>query len=220
MKKFSRHFIIRFFQCSLIFALIVIPPVPIEPQAQIAIPVPPAPLEPLPPILNPIGNKTVALGRTLRIELSAQDPNNDPLYYSAQPVPLPANATLETTNPQRGEGIFNFHPVANQVGQVQIRFIVNDGTFTDDETITINVTGPGAGSVTELSGRLLDTNDFVRIPPVMTPIVGARISLLGTAYSTLSDSQGNFLLTAPAGIPSGHQILDIDATNAQPGPQQ
>ncbi len=165
-------------------------------------------LPPAPPVLNPIGNRTVVLGSALTLTLTATDPNNDPLTFSASPLPLPANASLGGTT-----GVFTFHPSADQVGTIILTFIVSDGALTDSETITITVQGPPQGSVTALTGRILDTNDFTQ--GITTPVVGATVSLLNTGFSTSSDVNGNFTLT---GVPGGEQILDINAATANPAP--
>ncbi|MBI1928692.1 Ig-like domain-containing protein [Candidatus Poribacteria bacterium] len=96
-------------------------------------------LPPMPPILNPIGNQTVALGSTLTLNLTASDPNNDPLAFSATPLPLPDNASLNAMT-----GSFTFSPAANQVGDILLTFTVSDGVFSDSETVTIYRSGSAA----------------------------------------------------------------------------
>ena len=123
-------------------------------------------------------------------------------------MPLPANSSLNAQT-----GVFSFTPSLGQVGVIALTFIVSDGVLTDSETINITVNGPAPGEVTELTGRILDTNDFVL--GTETPVVGATVSLLGTGVSTTSDSNGDFTLTS---APSGSQILDIDSTTADPAP--
>ncbi len=161
-----------------------------------------------PPVLDPIGNQIVALGSALSLTLTATDPESAPLAFSASPVPLPANSSLNAQT-----GVFSFTPSLGQVGVIALTFIVSDGVLTDSETINITVNGPAPGGVTELTGRILDTNDFVL--GTETPVVGATVSLLGTGVSTTSDSNGDFTLTS---APSGRQILDIDSTTADPAP--
>jgi len=64
-----------------------------------------------------------------------------------------------------------------------------------------------------ISGRLLDTNDFVL--GTETPIVGATVSVLNTNLSTISDASGFFTLT---GIESTAPVIDMDTSTALPGP--
>lgn len=87
-----------------------------------------------PPILNPIGNKTVALGSTLSFTVTGSDPDGDPLIFSA--APLPANASLNSQT-----GSFSFTPDSSQVGSFSLTFSVTDGRGgSASETITITVT--------------------------------------------------------------------------------
>ncbi len=67
--------------------------------------------------------------------------------------------------------------------------------------------------VNQLSGRVTDANDAAL--GTDTPVVGATVSLLGTAFTTTTDINGNFALT---GIDVGAPVLDIDATNANLAP--
>ncbi len=161
-----------------------------------------------PPVLNPIGNRTVILGTSLSLQLTATDPNGDPLTFSAAPLPLPPNASLHAKT-----GVFTFIPGAEQVGNITLTFMVSDGSLMDSETITITVQGVPPDGVTALSGRLLDTNAFVQGQEV--PVVGAVVSLLGTGFAATSDSTGRFTLS---GVPAGSQVLDIATANANPAP--
>lgn len=163
---------------------------------------------PQPPTLEPVGDQTVALGRSLTLPLTARDVNGDALTFGVAPLPLLANATLGAQS-----GVFTFRPTADQVGTVQLTFTVSDGIFTASETITITVQGPQPGEVTALTGRVLDTNDFVR--GVTTPVVGATVSVLNSGVAASSDADGNFTLS---GLPAGRQILDINTSTANLAP--
>lgn len=155
-----------------------------------------------------MGDRSVDLGEVLTIDLAATDANGDALSFSASPLPLPAGASLGGTS-----GLFVFAPNAEQVGNIALTFRVSDGLASDSETITITVVGAAPGGVTAISGRLLDTNDFVN--GIETPVVGATVSLLGASATATSDSNGDFLLS---GIPGGHQVFDIDTATAQAAP--
>lgn len=161
-----------------------------------------------PPVLDPVGNQTVDLGSSLTIQLTASDPNGDLLSFMATPLPLPDNASLDGMT-----GEFTFNPDETQVGTFDITFMVSDGVFTDEEPVTITVNSAPPGGVTALSGRLLDTNDFVL--GVETPIVGATITIINSGITTTSDPNGDFLLS---GIPAGVGVFDIDTDTASPGP--
>jgi hypothetical protein len=84
------------------------------------------------PVLNPIGNQTVQAGVLLTIQLSATDLDEDPLTFSASP--LPTGAAFDA-----GTGAFQWTPVNSQSGSHQVAFAVSDGVFTVTETVTIAV---------------------------------------------------------------------------------
>jgi len=105
---------------------------------------------PQPPVLDPIGDQTVDLGSTLTLKLMARDPNGDPLTFAAAPLPLPANMALHALT-----GLFTFIPDKDQIGIIDLTFIVSDGAFTDSQTITLTVLGPDPNGVTALTGRVL-----------------------------------------------------------------
>ena len=154
------------------------------------------------PKLGAIGNQTFDLGTTLDLQLSATSGGGAGAYtFYASPLPLPANATLDATT-----GKFTFRPSDGQAGTYAIAFGVSNGVASDDEAITITVNAPAPGTLTGFSGRLLDTNDFVDSPSVVTPVVGATVSFIGTGVSAVSDSNGYFTMSS---VPAGRQVLDI-----------
>jgi len=160
------------------------------------------------PQLDAIGPRTVPLGTTLNLQLSATDPNGEPLHYLATPLPLPANASL-----QGHTGLFTFTPDETQVGDIDLSFVVSDGELSDTEAVAITVPAPDPAGITAVTGRILDTNDFVE--EVETPVVGATVSLLGAGIATTTDGTGQFTLN---NVPAGSQILDIDSSTANPAP--
>ncbi len=162
-----------------------------------------------PPTLNPIGNQTVLLGQSLTFTVSGADPDGTPTRMDVLPLPLPPNLVFDATT-----GVVTFTPDASQVGDHVLTFAISDAFTTVTETITITVQAPAPGSVTALTGRILDTNDYVN-GGIETPIVGATVSLLGPGISVVSDSQGFFTLS---GVPAGAQVLDIDASTANLAP--
>lgn len=89
-----------------------------------------------PPFLNPIGNKTVNEGEQLQFTITASDPDNDTLTYSAANLPPGASFNAQTRT-------FSWTPTFNQEGNYEnIEFTVtNNGTpiELDTELITINV---------------------------------------------------------------------------------
>jgi uncharacterized repeat protein (TIGR02543 family) len=92
-----------------------------------------------PPVIFPrIGNKTINAGSTLGFNISATDPDGDPLSYACRP--LPRGAQLNPTS-----GLFNwtpaYTPAYNQTDSYFITFTVSDGEGgIAAESVTITVT--------------------------------------------------------------------------------
>jgi hypothetical protein len=134
------------------------------------------------PILASIGDKAVGENQTLNFEISATDPDNDTLTYSASNLPQGASFDPATR-------IFNWLPLSGQAGTYNnIAFTVSDGIDTDSEAITIVVrdtTPPPAptidpvrppnnsGHTTIFGRRSLDTQTIVVSCP--SPAYATRI---------------------------------------------
>jgi hypothetical protein len=86
-----------------------------------------------PPVLNPIGNKSINEGAILTFTLSASDADDALLTYSASNLPLGATFNKETLT-------FSWTPGYSQAGvHANVHFQVSDGQMTDYEDITITV---------------------------------------------------------------------------------
>lgn len=86
-----------------------------------------------PPVLDPIGDKSVKEGQPLQFTISATDPNDDSLTYSASNLPLGASFDPQTH-------AFSWTPdTAGTYPNIHIE--VSDGELTDSEDITITVNG-------------------------------------------------------------------------------
>ncbi len=98
-----------------------------------------------PPVLTPIGSKGVAEGDTQYIPVTATDPENDSLTYSATNLPTGAtfNATTRT---------FSWSPDYQQAGNYSVTFSVSDGSLSDSETVTINVANTNRAPVLSAIG--------------------------------------------------------------------
>jgi hypothetical protein len=88
-----------------------------------------------PPVLDSIGPRIVGEGVMLTINVTASDPDGQPLSLSA--VNMPLNATF--TDNLNGTGLFEFTPDFMQAGTYGVTFIVSDGVLDDSELVLITV---------------------------------------------------------------------------------
>ncbi|MFQ5964050.1 MAG: MopE-related protein [Candidatus Scalinduaceae bacterium] len=153
---------------------------------------------------NTLSDQSVRIGNTLVLDLAAAFPNGNLMTFSASPLPLPDNATLNAVT-----GIFAFSPSENQVGVFALTFTASDGSSSNSETIDITVLEAEPGGITALQGQILDANDALL--SITTPIVGATVTNIETGLSTTTDSNGNFLLS---GLTPGENHFDYDGSTA------
>ena len=92
----------------------------------------------IPPVLNPIGHKTVALGGSLQFAVTAMPTDGDEVTLSTSA--LPAGATFGATNET---GTFEWNN-ASPVGAYPVTFYAEDEDGQDSESITITVYDPDA----------------------------------------------------------------------------
>jgi PKD repeat protein len=90
--------------------------------------------EPVPdnncPVLDPVGDKTVEVGKELKFTLTASDADGDDIVYLAT-APLGQFLTAD--------GKFTWTPLPVQLGKHTATFYADDGTCSDQETVTIEV---------------------------------------------------------------------------------
>ncbi len=135
------------------------------------------------PILDPLGNQSVREGVLLEFTITATDPDEDNLTYSA--TNLPAGATLDSTT-----GVFNWTPTYEQSGTYpNVVFIVTDDgapPLSDSESITLYVTD-------------------VNRAPVLDPIGSKTVAEGDTLTFTVtgSDPDGNDIDFTVSNLPSG-----------------
>ena len=97
------------------------------------------------PILDPIGNKQVCATNLIEFTVTATDPNDDILTFTASPLPQGALFTQIDNN----NALFSWKPDNDQIGIYTITFEVTDGTYTDSEIITMQVLAIQACSITK-----------------------------------------------------------------------
>jgi hypothetical protein len=88
-----------------------------------------------PPVLNTIGNKSINEGNLLEFTISATDPNDDSLTYSADLTSLPAGASFDPAT-----RTFSWTPGFDHAGTYSgVHFEVSDGELIDSDDIIIKV---------------------------------------------------------------------------------
>ena len=92
---------------------------------------------PTPPILNPVGNQSVAPGSNLQFDVVATPTDADAVTLTASN--LPAGATFAATN-ELGSFVWEN---ASPAGVYSVTFYATDKDGTDEETIAISVNEPG-----------------------------------------------------------------------------
>ena len=135
------------------------------------------------PVLASIGNKNVNTSQSLQFTLSATDPDNDALVYSASNLPQGASFSAATKT-------FSWTPSAGQAGSYQVTFTVSDGSLSDTETITITVTANGTA---------------VNNPPVLASIGNKNVNTSQLLQFTISatDTDNDTLTYSASNLPSG-----------------
>ena len=91
-----------------------------------------------PPVLSAIGNRTVAEGATLNVDVSATDGDGDALQWTST---LPSFAALVPLTSGAGTATarLTIHPGYCDAGNHAANVSVNDGMFSDYEAFTITV---------------------------------------------------------------------------------
>ena len=126
-----------------------------------------------------IGNQSVDEGSLLSFTLSASDPDNDPLTFSAANLPPGASFDPATRT-------FTWTPTLTQSGTYSITFTVSDGALTDSETITLTVN---------------NANQAPTLNPIGNQSVDEGSSLSFTVSA--SDPDGDAVVLSAAGLPPG-----------------
>ena len=140
-----------------------------------------------PPVLDSVGDRTVAEGDSLRIELNASDADGDELQYEVSGHP--SGSLLS-------ESIFTWAPTHEQSGAYEVTFTVSDGRgATDSDTITITV-------------------DETNRPPVLAAVGDRRVGEGSTLRIELqaSDADGDDLTYAVSGHPPGSSLSESSFT--------
>ncbi|MCD6580730.1 MAG: tandem-95 repeat protein [Desulfuromusa sp.] len=132
-----------------------------------------------PPVLDPIGAQSLAEGDTYNLVISASDPDNNPLTYSASNLPSGGVFIPSTRS-------FSWIPGNDQAGTYLVTFTTSDGSLSDSETVSFTV---GNG------------NEAPVLDSIGSQTVGESSQL--TFVVTASDTNGDSLSYSASGLPFG-----------------
>ncbi|MBV8756702.1 MAG: choice-of-anchor D domain-containing protein [Deltaproteobacteria bacterium] len=142
-----------------------------------------------PPVLSPIGAKSVNHGATLAFQLMATDQDGDPLTFSA--TGLPTGATISPA------GAFSYTAVCNDLGAKQVTFKVSDnhgGSATEVVTITVN------GGRVAVTPTTLDYGSLLVGNTATLTTSASSTGTLPITFSSATTTDPAFTIPAP---PSG-----------------
>jgi hypothetical protein len=145
-----------------------------------------------PPVLSPVGNKTVMVGQTLTFRVTATDLDNDPLSLSFSGN-LPGQAHSFTDN-GNGTADFAWTPAQADTGNYPNTFFVQDATGrTDFEYVVITVMDQPA-----------------QTPPVWSALEPRSLSedLLDSFAVTCSDPDSAQVSLSAVNLPAGAEFID------------
>ncbi|MDI6792534.1 MAG: VWA domain-containing protein [bacterium] len=147
------------------------------------------------PVPAEIGDRSVNENSLLTINLTASDPDNDSVIFSAETLPEGA-AFIDNGNETAA---FNWMPGYDNSGSYEVTFKVSDGACTKEERVTITV-------------------DEVNRPPVANAgfdVTVAKNTLVTLDGSGSSDLDGD-TLTYTWSQTAGHEVILSDSTAVQP----
>jgi hypothetical protein len=97
------------------------------------------------PVLDAIGPQNLTEGDSFNLVVSASDPDNNALTYSAANVPSGAVFTPSTRS-------LSWIPTTSQAGTYNVTFAVSDGLLSDSQTVALNVANLNQAPVLDAIG--------------------------------------------------------------------
>ncbi len=158
-----------------------------------------------PPVIDPIGDKSIDENSLLSFIISATDPDGETVNYSAGG--LPSGATLDTAT-----GEFVWKPGYDASGSYDVEFIASSNGLEDSELITITVSDVNRAPFIEtISDKLVNENEELIISIIAGDDDGDTLSYSTTAsFGTLTD---NTFRWTPGFDDSGTYYVDFSVSD-------
>jgi hypothetical protein len=158
-----------------------------------------------PPVLNAISNQSTSEKTPLQFTVSAADPDNDNLTYSASNLPPGASFSPQTRT-------FSWTPNSGQQGTYSgVRFTVSDGTLTDSQAVTITVSS--AINTTGAATAVFSVSALNISPPKVNAGKNVNIRVTATnsgtadgTYDVMLTIDGTVEATQSVAIPAGSSV--------------
>ena len=148
----------------------------------------------LAPVLDPVGTLNVMPGDVERIELSANDPDGEGIYFTLSRTTDLPNTTLTA------DGQLVIAPSPDQIGTYTFDIVATDGLLTSSQPVTLNVVADPDTS-TRISGYVMDIDSI--------PLPGIPVELGGS--TVLTDATGYFELSFAGSLPSDTLLIRGEA---------
>jgi M6 family metalloprotease-like protein len=166
-----------------------------------------------PPVLSPVGNRSVGEGMELAFTVTAADPDGDALVFSA--AGLPPGASLDPVS-----GALSWTPAYDQAGVYEATITVTDnGTpqaLGDSETVTLAVNNTNRAPVlTDIGNKAVDVENPLAFTVAAEDPDGDRVTLHSSALpagAIFSAATGEFSWT-PGAAMSGNDYRVIFGVN-------
>ena len=125
------------------------------------------------PTLASVGDRSVNGDTSLAFAISANDPDEDTITYSASGLPSGASFAGNA---------FSWTPTLDQVGSHEVTFVASDGASQDSETITVYVVAAGTDHAAPAVARLNPEADSIQV--VLNNLVTLHVTDSGTGVDT------------------------------------
>ncbi|WP_342304514.1 putative Ig domain-containing protein [Methanolobus sp. ZRKC5] len=162
------------------------------------------------PELATISNKAVDENELLSFTISATDPDDETITYSATTLPDGANL-----DPSTGE--FRWIPDYNDEGSYYVQFIAESNSLSDSETIVITVENVDrAPELATISNKAVDENELLSFTISATDPDGETVTYSTTNLpggANLDPSTGEFTWTPAYGESGNYDVEFIAEAN-------